>query len=105
LSTLPGSFKKLDCPFERAIPAGSHVSNRQLDYLVGSNAFGVEEVDGVRKHAIEHYLEMARTGRVDVRPMLTHTFALDDWRAAFETLAKQHDTGAIKAAFDFRDAS
>jgi len=58
-----------------------------------------------RKHAIEHYLDLARTGRVDVSAMLTHTFALDDWREAFETLAKQHDTGAIKAAFDFREAS
>jgi threonine dehydrogenase-like Zn-dependent dehydrogenase len=27
----------------------------------------------------------------------------DEWRDAFETLAKQHDTGAIKVAFDFRD--
>ena len=25
---------------------------------VGSNAFGVEEVDGERKHAIEHYLDL-----------------------------------------------
>lgn len=71
--------------------------------IAGSNAFGMEEVDGVRKHAIEHYLDLARTGRVDVSAMLTHTFALDDWREAFETLAKQHDTGAIKAAFDFRE--
>jgi len=70
--------------------------------IVGSNAFGIEEVDGVRKHAIEHYLDMARSGRVDVRTMLTHTFRLEDWREAFETLAKQHDTGAIKVAFDFR---
>ena len=29
--------------------------------VVGSNAFGVEEVDGVRKHAIEHYLDFAST--------------------------------------------
>lgn len=70
--------------------------------IVGSNAFGIEEVDGVRKHAIEHYLDLVRAGRVDVSRMLTHTFRLEDWREAFETLAKQHDTGAIKVAFDFR---
>ena len=28
---------------------------------VGSNAFGVEEVEGVRKHGIAHYLELVRT--------------------------------------------
>lgn len=70
--------------------------------IVGSNAFGVEEIDGVRKHAIEHYLDFVRDGRVDLSPMLTHTFRLDEWRAAFTTLARQDRTGAIKVAFDFR---
>src|SRR6185312_12854177 len=36
---------------------------------VGSNAFGIEEIDGVRKHAIDHYLDLAVAGRVDLRPM------------------------------------
>jgi threonine dehydrogenase-like Zn-dependent dehydrogenase len=70
---------------------------------VGSNAFGFETVDGVRKHGIEHYLDIAATGVVDLAPMLTHTYALADWRDAFTTLATQSDTGAIKVAFDFRD--
>lgn len=34
--------------------------------------------------------------------MLTHTFRLEEWRRAFETLIDQGDTGAIKVAFDFR---
>jgi len=70
--------------------------------IVGSNAFGVEEVDGVRKHAIEHYLDFVRHRRIDISPMLTHTFRLDEWRDAFTTLARQDRTGAIKVAFDFR---
>lgn len=70
--------------------------------VVGSNAFGVEEVDGVRKHAIEHYLDMVRAGRIDISAMLTHTFRLDEWRDAFTTLAHQDRTGAIKVAFDYR---
>jgi len=70
--------------------------------VVGSNAFGIEEVDGVRKHAIEHYLDFVRSGRIDISPMLTHTFRLEDWRDAFTTIAKQDETGAIKVAFDFR---
>jgi threonine dehydrogenase-like Zn-dependent dehydrogenase len=71
-------------------------------YWVGSNAFGVEEVDGVRKHAIAHYLDLASSGRVDLDGMLTHTFTLDDWRDAFVALATQDVSGAIKVAFDFR---
>lgn len=73
--------------------------------IVGSNAFGVEEIDGVRRHAISHYFDLVGTGRIDITPMLTHTFHLEDWRAAFRTLADQHDTGAVKVAFDFRHDS
>jgi threonine dehydrogenase-like Zn-dependent dehydrogenase len=69
---------------------------------VGSNAFGIEEVEGVRKHGIQHYLDLTSEGRVDLLPMLTHFFRLDDWREAFRTIADQGDTGAIKVAFDFR---
>jgi threonine dehydrogenase-like Zn-dependent dehydrogenase len=69
---------------------------------VGSNAFGVEEVDGVRMHGIAHYLKMVEEGRIDISPMLTHTFRLEDWHSAFEVLATQQESGAIKVAFDFR---
>ena len=69
---------------------------------VGSNAFGVEEVDGVRKHAIEHYLDLVVDGRVDLRPMLTHTFRLDQWRDAFLAIANQGESGAVKVAIDQR---
>ncbi len=67
---------------------------------VGSNAFGVEEVEGVRKHGIEHYLDLAATGRIDLTGMLTHTFGLSDWQEAFHTVAEQEHTGAIKVAID-----
>lgn len=69
--------------------------------LVGSNAFGVETVEGRRAHAIEHYLDLVESGRVDIGAMLTHRFVLDDWRQAFGALADQAGSGAIKVAFDF----
>ncbi|MDH5237412.1 MAG: zinc-binding dehydrogenase, partial [Acidimicrobiia bacterium] len=71
--------------------------------LVGSNAFGMETVEGQRAHAMEHYLDLVRAGRVDLSAMLTHTFRLDDWRDAFDALASQQTSGAIKVAFDYRD--
>lgn len=70
--------------------------------MIGSNAFGVEEVDGVRKHALEHYLDLVRAGRVDVSAMLTHTYRLEEYPAAFAALADQGSSGAVKCAFDLR---
>ena len=85
-----------------ARPLGVEPAVFQRDRLVGSNAFGVEEVDGQRKHAIEHYLDLVIDGRIDLRPMLTHTFGLDQWRDAFLAIANQGDSGAVKVAFDQR---
>jgi threonine dehydrogenase-like Zn-dependent dehydrogenase len=70
--------------------------------IVGSNAFGMEKVDGKRQHGIAHYLDLVQQGRVDVSAMLTHTFPLEQWREAFSTLARQGETGAIKVAIDQR---
>ncbi len=73
--------------------------------MVGSNAFGIEEVAGVRRHAIAHYLDLAERGDVDLSTMLTHTFPLDDWRSAFTALADQATSGAVKVAIDPRGTS
>jgi threonine dehydrogenase-like Zn-dependent dehydrogenase len=70
--------------------------------LVGSNAFGVEVVEGRRAHAMEHFLRLGAAGRLDVEGVVTHRFTLDDWREAFTALATQHETGAVKVAFDYR---
>jgi threonine dehydrogenase-like Zn-dependent dehydrogenase len=67
---------------------------------VGSNAFGVEEVDGVRQHAIQHYLDLVQDGRIDLTGMLTHTFGLSEWQDAFAAIADQERSGAIKVAID-----
>lgn len=92
------------------VKAGVHAPGRWEDSplyfkelsFVGSNAFGVEEVDGRRKHAIAHYLDLAGAGRIDLRPMLTHTFGLGQWREAFWAIANQGDSGAVKVAIDQR---
>ena len=67
---------------------------------VGSNAFGIEEVEGVRKHGIEHYLDLVAAGRVDLTGMLTHTFGLSQWHDAFYAIADQEHSGAVKVAID-----
>lgn len=93
---------------ETLVKAGVHAPGRwewsplyfkEINW-VGSNAFGCEELGGVRKHAIEHYLDLASSGRIDLRPMLTHTFRLEQWRDAFLAIAEQGHSGAVKVAID-----
>jgi threonine dehydrogenase-like Zn-dependent dehydrogenase len=68
--------------------------------IAGSNAFAMEEIDGVRQHAIAHYLDMAASGRVDLTGMLTHRFPLEGWWDALRAIARQDESGAIKVAFE-----
>jgi len=68
--------------------------------IAGSNAFGIEEIGGIRKHAIAHYLDMAASGQVDLTGMLTHRFPLDRWWDALRAIARQDQSGAIKVAFE-----
>ena len=67
--------------------------------VAGSNAFGMEEFDGKRQHAIAHYLDLVADGRLDITPMLTHRFALEQWWPALKALARQDRSGALKVAF------
>jgi threonine dehydrogenase-like Zn-dependent dehydrogenase len=77
------------------------VYSKEITYT-GSNAFGIEEVEGLRQHGIAHFLDMVGSSRIDLTPMLTHTFRLDEWRDAFTVLADQETSGAIKVAIDSR---
>ena len=70
--------------------------------LVGSNAFGIETVEGRSQHAMAHYLDLVSSGRIDLDGLLTHTFPLEQWHDAFGALADQGASGAIKVAFDLR---
>ena len=63
--------------------------------VVGSNAFGIEEVRGVRRHAFEHYFEWVGEG-FDLTPVVTHRFALEDWDEAVLTATHARQTGAVK---------
>jgi threonine dehydrogenase-like Zn-dependent dehydrogenase len=68
--------------------------------LVGSNAFGVEEWQGRRQHAMEWYLEFVRERRLDVTAIVTHRFPLEAWRDAFLACHDQGASGAVKVLFD-----
>ena len=69
--------------------------------LLGSNAFGIEEVDGVRQHAMAHYLQMVAQDQFDVSSLITHRFGLEGYKQAFLTMNQKARHGAVKAVFDF----
>jgi threonine dehydrogenase-like Zn-dependent dehydrogenase len=67
--------------------------------IAGSNAFGIEDFEGTRRHAIAHYLQLVEDGRLDITPMLTHRFELEEWWPALRALSRQDRSGALKVAF------
>jgi threonine dehydrogenase-like Zn-dependent dehydrogenase len=68
--------------------------------LVGSNAFAIEEWEGRRQHAMDWYLEFVRAGSLDVTALITHRFALEDYRQAFLACDDQGRSEAVKVLFD-----
>jgi len=68
--------------------------------IVGSNGFGIEELEGRRQHAMEWYFELIRTRGFDATAILTHRFALSDYRAAFMTCYRQGEHSSVKVLFD-----
>jgi threonine dehydrogenase-like Zn-dependent dehydrogenase len=67
--------------------------------VIGSNGFGVEEVGGVAKHAMEHYFDFVANG-LDLTPVITHRFPLERWDEAVLTVKDSRHTGAVKVLLE-----
>lgn len=67
--------------------------------IIGSNGFGIEECDGQRKHAMQWYFEFIQNRALDVTPIITHHFAMRDYRDAFMACHNQGESGAVKVLF------
>jgi threonine dehydrogenase-like Zn-dependent dehydrogenase len=67
--------------------------------VIGSNGFGVENVGGIAKHAMEHYLDFVSQG-LDLTPVITHRFPLERWDEAVLAVKNSRRTGAVKVLLD-----
>jgi len=69
--------------------------------IIGSNAFSIEEFEGIREHSYYHYFRFLQEGRLDPTPMITHKFALKEYKKAFLTTRAQKKYKSIKVAFSY----
>jgi threonine dehydrogenase-like Zn-dependent dehydrogenase len=67
--------------------------------VIGSNGFGVEEVRGVAKHAMQHYFDFVADG-LDLTSVITHRFPLQRWGEAVLALKNSRRTGAVKVLLE-----
>ena len=67
--------------------------------VIGSNGFGLEEVGGVVKHAMEHYFDFVSRG-LDLTPVITHRFPLERWDKAVLAVKNSRRTGAVKVLLE-----
>ena len=68
--------------------------------IIGSNGFGIEEFEGQRKHAMAWYFDFIQNRGLDVTPIITHHFAMRNYRDAFMTCYDQGKSGAVKVLFN-----
>lgn len=69
----------------------------------GTFAYAMEEWQGEQITTMELALRLMAEGKVDLAPLVTHRFRLDDYREALEIVTAKGSSGVIKAVFDFRD--
>ncbi len=67
-------------------------------HLAGSMSVGVEEDRGERRHTFQVTLDLISQRKVNLRPLLTHTFPLSQYREAIRTCLEKRRTRAIKVA-------
>jgi threonine dehydrogenase-like Zn-dependent dehydrogenase len=69
--------------------------------IVGSNAFAIEQYEGRKQHAMEWYFEFIRTKRLDLTPIITHHYRLEEYKNAFMSCWNQGAARAVKVLFRY----
>ena len=92
------------------VVVGAHLKLGAFDYsplwnqeisLIGSEAHGMEEYNGKKIPTFELTAQLIAQKKLNVEPLITHTFRLSDYKKAFEILLYKAESEAIKGAFTF----
>ncbi len=73
----------------------------KLQTIKGAYCYGYTEVDGARRHVFEVAMDMVAHGKVDVASMVTHRFALDDYRKMIEVNLSKSRHQAVKTVVTY----
>jgi (R,R)-butanediol dehydrogenase/meso-butanediol dehydrogenase/diacetyl reductase len=73
----------------------------KLQTIKGVYCFGYNTVDGKREHAFETAIRLAQQKKVRLEPMITHAFALKDYRKMIEVNLHKGKYKAIKTVVAF----
>jgi L-iditol 2-dehydrogenase len=77
---------------------------KEID-LIGSMSYGMETLQGRRRHALEIALEMIDQNKLRLEHIPVQTYRLADYRTALRDLLDKRNSRIVKAAFDFRERS
>lgn len=72
---------------------------RELD-VKGFVGYGIEDWRGARKHTFQITHDLLAETRAPVQEMITHTFALADYRKALSAAANHRQSGAVKVLLE-----
>lgn len=67
----------------------------------GTFCYGNEEYEGACLPAMAVALRLMSETKVDLKPLLTHRFRVEDYQAALRTVSGKSSSGVIKAVFEF----
>ena len=69
--------------------------------IKGCVCYGMQDYQGERLSAMDVAIRLMAEGKVDLEPLVTHSFALDDYAEAFETVTGKGASNVVRAVFEF----
>ena len=63
-------------------------------------AIGADEYKGRKVHTFDIFLELLKDKKIDVKPLITHIFRLEQYKEALKTCMNKKSTRSIKVLFD-----
>ena len=84
-----------------AVPDLTPLWFRELE-IIGAWGRSMEHYEGRRVNSYQLVLDLIGAGKIAAEGLLTHTFKIDDYRAAMEAGMYKPQCESIKVAFDFR---